>query len=419
MTMVTQSRTEVLPQSVRSQSPIQAQGPAPRKQVPYVTGPIVRGALADAFRKLDPRLQIRNPVMFVVFAGQHPHDVHRHRRRARHFRSEGPPGFILAIAVWLWLTVLFANFAEAVAEGRGKAQAETLRSMRRHVQSPSRLKRRAARPSTTSWRLAHCGAAISSSSKPTTSFPPTARSSKASRPWTRARSPANRRPCCARRVATSRPSRAARACCRTGSSSASPASQGEAFLDRMIAMVEGAKRGRTPNEIALSILLAMLTLIFLLATATLAPFSRFAVDERRTGSRDQPDRADRAARLPDPDHDRRAALRDRHRRHGPHGSRQRHRDLGSRRRSRGRRRRAAARQDRHDHARRPPGDAFHPGARRHASRNWPTRRNSPRWPTRRPRAARSSCSPSRSSSCAVATSQRRRTSSTSSRRRRA
>ena len=280
--MVTQSRTEVLPQSVRSQGPIQAQGPAPRKQVPYVTGPIVRGALADAFRKLDPRVQVRNPVMFVVFAGSIFTTFTGIGAALGYFRSEGPPGFILAVAVWLWLTVLFANFAEAIAEGRGKAQAETLRSMRRHV-----VAKRLKRGSSTEYDLVEAGAlrrgdlvvvetndiipadgeivegvASVNESAVTGESAPVLREAggdfSSVTGGTRVLSD---------RIVVSVTSK-----------------EGEGFLDRMIAMVEGAKRGRTPNEIALTILLAMMTLVFLLATATLAPFSRFAVNAAGQGS---------------------------------------------------------------------------------------------------------------------------------------
>ena len=104
------------------------------------------------------------------------------------------------------------------------------------------------------------------------------------------------------------------------------ANPGETFLDRMIALVEGAKRQKTPNEIALDILLAALTIVFLLATATLLPFSVFAVAPSGQGERRHDHGAGRAARVPDPDHDRRPALGDRHRRHGPHDPRQRDRD---------------------------------------------------------------------------------------------
>ncbi len=106
--------------------------------------------------------------------------------------------------------------------------------------------------------------------------------------------------------------------------------EGEGFLDRMIAMVEGAKRGRTPNEIALSILLAMMTLVFLLATATLAPFSQFAVNAAGTRLGRHDDGPHRPAGVPDSHDDRRAALGHRHRRHGSHGARECHRDFRTR-----------------------------------------------------------------------------------------
>ena len=124
---------------------------------------------------------------------------------------------------------------------------------------------------------------------------------------------------------------------------------GQTFLDRMIALVEGAERQKTPNEIALDILLAGLTIIFLRRGRDAAAV-RDLLRRGRLGHR-----ADRAARLPDPDHDRRPALRHRHRRHGPPGAAQRARDVRPRRRGRRRRRHAAARQDRHDHARQPAG----------------------------------------------------------------
>ena len=174
------------------------------------------------------------------------------------------------------------------------------------------------------------------------------------------------------------------------------AAPGSTFLDRMIALVEGAERQKTPNEIALNILLAGLTIIFVFATATIPSF----VDLCR---RHDPDRRPgRAVRHADPDDDRRAAVGHRHRRHGPAGALQRARHVGPRRRGGGRRRHAAARQDRHDHARQPPGDRVPAGARRHRAASWPTRRSSPRSPTRRRKAARSSCWPRRSTASAAA-----------------
>ncbi len=135
------------------------------------------------------------------------------------------------------------------------------------------------------------------------------------------------------------------------------AKPGESFIDRMIALVEGASRQKTPNEIALNILLASLTIVFLLAIVTLQPFAIYS------GAEQSLDRAGRAAGLPDPDHDRRAALGDRHRRHGPAGAAQRAGDVRPRGRGRRRREHAAARQDRHHHARQPAGRRVPPGRR--------------------------------------------------------
>ena len=129
----------------------------------------------------------------------------------------------------------------------------------------------------------------------------------------------------------------------------------------MIALVEGAKRQKTPNEIALDILLAAMTIIFLIACATLLPFSTYSVDAAGQGNADHGYGAGRAAGLPDSDDDRRPALGDRHRRHGSHDPGQRDRHVGPGRGSRRRCRRAAARQDRHDHARQPPGRGVHSG----------------------------------------------------------
>ena len=142
------------------------------------------------------------------------------------------------------------------------------------------------------------------------------------------------------------------------------ANPGEAFLDRMIALVEGAKRQKTPNEIALDILLAGLTIVFLLATATLLPYSLYSVQAVGKGTPITVTVLVALARLPDPDDDRRAALRHRHRRHGPHDPEERHRHVRPRRRGRGRRGRPAARQDGNDHPRQPAGDRLLPRRRR-------------------------------------------------------
>src|SRR5437764_191552 len=101
------------------------------KSRPLFDPPIVRRAMVDAFKKLDPRHQLRNPVMFTVFVGS----ILTTGLGLRAFYEPGPemPAFIFAISAWLWFTVLFANFAEAMAEGRGKAQADSLRQTRRDV----------------------------------------------------------------------------------------------------------------------------------------------------------------------------------------------------------------------------------------------------------------------------------------------
>jgi len=102
------------------------------KARPLFDGPITRRAILDSFRKLNPVYMLRNPVMFIVEVGSLLTTVLAVVAYAGRLGQESP-GFILAVSVWLWLTVLFANFAEAMAEGRGKAQADTLRSARRDV----------------------------------------------------------------------------------------------------------------------------------------------------------------------------------------------------------------------------------------------------------------------------------------------
>ena len=136
------------------------------------------------------------------------------------------------------------------------------------------------------------------------------------------------------------------------------AEPGHSFLDRMIALVEGANRQKTPNEIALTMLLAAMTLTFLIVVATLPVIGAFV------GAQVDAAAADRAAGVPDPDHHRRPVAGDRHRRHEPRAVGERAGEIRQGGGSRGRRRRAAARQDRHDHPRRPPGDRV-PSAGRH------------------------------------------------------
>ena len=247
---------------------------------PLFTGPIVAQAITDSFLKLDPRHQVRNPVMFTVFIGSVLTTLLG--MAALFSPGEEPASFILSISGWLWFTVLFGNFAEAMAEGRGKAQAETLRKSRRDVQA----KRLAtAKYGSTIETVAGNllkkgdmvqvdagefipidgevidGAASVDESAITGESAPVIRESGGDRSsvtggtrvlsdWLVIR-------------VTSEP--------------------GDSFLERMIAMVEGAKRQKTPNEIALNILLAALTIVFLLATVTLLPFSLFSVNEAGQG----------------------------------------------------------------------------------------------------------------------------------------
>jgi K+-transporting ATPase ATPase B chain len=242
---------------------------------------IVREAGLDALRKLGPLNQAKNPVMFVVYVvsilttGLFVH--------ALIGEGEAPAGFIVAISVWLWFTVIFANFAEAMAEGRGKAQAESLRRARRdvHAKLLAAPQRNAQQTDISATELRKGmfvlveagdfvpadgevveGVASVDESAITGESAPVIRESGGDRSsvtgGTRVLSD-----WLVVRVATN---------------------PGESFLDRMIALVEGAKRQKTPNEIALDILLAALTIIFLLACATLLPYSIYGVAAAGHGS---------------------------------------------------------------------------------------------------------------------------------------
>ena len=222
---------------------------------------LLRPAIADAFVKLDPRVQWRNPVMFVVYVGSLFTTALWAQALAGH--GEAPAWFIGATALWLWFTVLFANFAEALAEGRSKAQAASLRSAKQTVTAKKlREPRRDAPvepvPGSTLRRddvvLVEAGdmipgdgeviagvasvneSAITGESAPVIreaggDFSAVTGGTTVLSDWIVVRITVN---------------------------------PGETFVDRMIALVEGAKRQKTPNEIALTILLVALTLIFLL-----------------------------------------------------------------------------------------------------------------------------------------------------------
>ena len=246
---------------------------------------LVRTAIVDAFAKLDPRLQVGNPVMFVVYAGSWLTSVIGIvALLAPAGKGEfAHAGYTLSIAGWLWLTVLFANFAEAVAEGRGKAQAAALRSTRRDVQARRVTRAALDAPGegvpASSLRCGDLFVVLAGETIPADGEIVAGVASVDESAITGESAPVLREAggdfssvTGGTRVLSDR------LLVRVTSD------PGHSFLDRMIAMVEGAKRGRTPNEIALSILLAMLTLVFLLATATLAPFSRYAVATTGAGS---------------------------------------------------------------------------------------------------------------------------------------
>ena len=271
------------------------------KTRPLFDPPIVRRAAVDAFKKLNPRLQVRNPVMFIVLIGSVLTTVLAvlallgqgeaaqvalnagASPEAAAQASRGSAGFIAAISLWLWFTVLFANFAEAMAEGRGKAQADSLRKARRDVtarklSSPKRSSKVEQVNATVLCKddvvLVEAneiipgdgevieGVASVDESAITGESAPVIRESGGDRSavtggtrvlsdWLVVRITAN---------------------------------PGESFLERMISMVEGAKRQKTPNEIALSILLSVFTIIFLLATAMLLPYSLYVVNSTGQGA---------------------------------------------------------------------------------------------------------------------------------------
>ncbi len=242
---------------------------------------LVGPAITDSFKKLAPNVQIKNPVMFVVYVGALLTSLLG--IQALGSTGETSAGFIFGISLWLWFTVLFANFAEALAEGRSKAQAASLRGMKKLIlakklQEPHRDAKHY--PTTSSDLrkgdvvLVEAGefipadgmviegvasvdeSAITGESAPVIresggDFSAVTGGTRVLSDWIVVRVSVN---------------------------------PGEAFLDRMIAMVESAKRQKTPNEIALTILLVALTIVFLLATATLLPFSLFSVSAAGLGT---------------------------------------------------------------------------------------------------------------------------------------
>jgi len=248
---------------------------------------IIRQAVIDAFRKLTPRRQVRNPVMFIVYVGSILTTLLWLQAIAG--KGEAPAWFIFWVSVWLWFTVLFANFAEAMAEGRGKAQAASLRRARRDLQA-KRLPRseRHAQPEHRAQYEAVPAAGLRKGDLVLVEagdFVP------ADGTVVEGVASVNEAAITGESAPVIRESGGDRSSVTGGTQVLSDwlvvevtANPGEAFLDRMISLVEGAKRQKTPNEIALDILLAAMTIIFLLATATLLPFSLYSVGAAGQGT---------------------------------------------------------------------------------------------------------------------------------------
>ena len=247
---------------------------------------LLRPAIAASFTKLSPRVQWRNPVMFVVYVGSILTTLLG--LQALQGKGDGASaGFVFAVALWLWFTVLFANFAEALAEGRSKAQAASLRSLKKSTwakkftdksgklffgkpwlpEQAENLKKGDTVFIETGDMVPLDGeviegvatvdeSAITGESAPVVresggDFSAVTGGTRVLSDWLVVRIVVN---------------------------------PGESFLDRMISMVEGAKRQKTPNEIALTILLVALTIVFLVVTVTLLPFSRFSVGAAGAGT---------------------------------------------------------------------------------------------------------------------------------------
>lgn len=238
-------------------------------------------AVVEAFVKLNPRRMVRNPVMFVVEVGSVATTLLW--MQALLGAGEAPAGFIGALALWLWFTILFANFSEALAEGRGKAQAEALRRTRQETQAKKLSKPHHGASfdlvSSTVLRqhdvvLVEAGDVMPADGEVVEGIASVDESAVTGES-----------------APVVRESGGDRSAVTGGTRVLSDwlivritANPGEGFLDRMIAMVEGARRQKTPNEIALNILLAGFTIIFLVVCATLLPYSLYSVGAAGQGA---------------------------------------------------------------------------------------------------------------------------------------
>jgi K+-transporting ATPase ATPase B chain len=241
-----------------------------RRSASLFSGDLVRRAVLDSFVKLDPRVQVRNPVMFVVELGALVTSVIWVMQvLGDNALSGSQPGwYSFVIAIWLWLTVVFANLAEAFAEGRGRAQADTLRSMRQDTVARLRDggEKAAAELARGDVVIVTAGELIPGDGTVIQGIASVDESAITGES-----------------APVIRESGGDRSAVTGGTRVLSDEiiveitqEPGQSFMDRMIALVEGASRRKTPNEIALNILLAGLTLIFMIVVATLRPFGLFA-----------------------------------------------------------------------------------------------------------------------------------------------
>jgi potassium-transporting ATPase ATP-binding subunit len=237
------------------------------KPTPLFEGKILRRAIVDAFRKLDPRQQVKNPVMFVVAVGA----VLTTITVWRQLLGGQVSSFDLQITVWLWFTVLFADFAEAMAEGRGKAQADSLRKTRTQTQARRLKDGREEKVSATELKRGDRVVCESGDVIPGDGEVVEGIASVDESAITGESAPVIRESGGDRSAVTG------------GTRVISDhivvkitSEQGHTFLDRMIAMVEGARRQKTPNEIALTILLSGLSIVFLLVVIALPAFAAYS-----------------------------------------------------------------------------------------------------------------------------------------------
>src|ERR1700691_3478758 len=244
---------------------------------PLFDPPIVRRAIVDSFIKLNPVTLAKNPVMFVVEVGAVLTTILMFRTLAEGGKGFG---FEFQIAAWLWFTVLFANFAEAMAEGRGKAQADTLRKTKTSAEAKT-LGGNGKVEVVSAASLRKGDVCIC---EPNDVIP-------GDGDVIEGIASVDESVITGERAPVIRESGGDRSAVTGGTKVLSDyikvqitSNPGETFLDRMIALVEGAQRQKTPNEIALNIMIAGLTLIFLLAVVTLAPFAQYSVDQAKAGT---------------------------------------------------------------------------------------------------------------------------------------